>query len=274
MNERGKAARYETEDDSAPLDTHVARAILDGYHDKVSRALQSDVVIVGAGPSGLVAAWRLAHAGRHVVLLDKRLSPGGGIWGGSLGMNEVVVEQDAFSILAEAGVRQHCRGDLFVADAAELACALCLKALHAGVVFLNLITAEDVCVHDGRVNGVAVNRSILGERLPIDPLVLRSRAVIDATGHEAVLADRLHRRGLIDSPEGRLAGEGPMDAAAGEQFVVANVMELFPGLWVSGMSVCAVMGGPRMGPIFGGMLLSGEKAGEMIDRSLAESDQI
>lgn len=34
---------------------------------------------------------------------------------------------------------------------------------------------------------------------------------------------------------------------AGERFVVDNVSELFPGLWTTGMSVCASRGGPRMG---------------------------
>ena len=55
-----------------------------------------------------------------------------------------------------------------------------------------------------------------------------------------------------------------MDAWAGESFVVERVAEPFPGLWVTGMSVCATFGGPRMGPIFGGMMLSGKRVAEMI----------
>ncbi len=246
----------------------VSQAILDGYHAKFSRALRSDVVIVGAGPSGLVAAWRLAHEGYRVVLLEKRLSPGGGIWGGSCGMNEVVVEEEAFGILAEAGVKQRPYGNLFAVDAIELASALCLKALHAGATLLNLITAEDIALHDGRVTGVAANRSILVEQLPIDPIVFRSRAVIDATGHETVLVRCLYRRGLMSRPEGGVPGEGVMDAPSGERFVVDHVAELFPGLWITGMSVCASLGGPRMGPIFGGMLMSGAKVAEQVDHAL------
>ncbi|MEO0247894.1 MAG: ribose 1,5-bisphosphate isomerase, partial [candidate division WOR-3 bacterium] len=36
------------------------------------------------------------------------------------------------------------------------------------------------------------------------------------------------------------------------------------GLYVAGMAACACFGGPRMGPIFGGMLLSGRKLAEIL----------
>ena len=159
-------------------------------------------------------------------------------------------------------------GGLYTADALELASALCLKALHAGVIILNLMSAEDICVHGGRVTGVVANRTLLGDSLPIDPIVFSTKAVIDATGHEAILVNCLQRRGLLKNSLGRLPGEGPMDAPAGERFVVDHVMELYPGLWTSGMSVCTSMGGPRMGPIFGGMLLSGEKTAASISEDL------
>jgi thiazole biosynthesis enzyme len=249
-------------------ETDISHAILEAYHGKFDKALQSDVVLVGAGPSGLVAAWRLARANLRVVILEKRLSPGGGIWGGSLGMNEVVVQKQALGILKEAGVRYGPHGLLFTADATELASALCLKALHAGATLLNLMTAEDLCVHEECVKGVVANRSMLWENLPIDPIVFSARAVVDATGHEAFLVNCLLRRGLMKDKPTRIPGEGPMDAYSGERFVEDSVAELYPGLWVTGMSVCASMGGPRMGPIFGGMLLSGSKAAALIALSL------
>ena len=250
----------------------VSRAILDAYHAKFAKALRSDVVIVGAGPSGLVAAWRLAETGLRAVVLEKRLSPGGGIWGGSLGMNEVVVQKEALSILDEAAVRYQPSGRLFTVDAMELASALCLKVLRAGAILLNLMTVEDVCIRSGRVTGVVANRSLLGDSLPIDPIVFSARAAIDATGHEAALINCLLCRGLLKDSAGRLPGEGPMDAPAGERFVADHVTELYPGLWTTGMSVCASQGGPRMGPIFGGMLLSGARVADRLARTLSKMD--
>jgi thiazole biosynthesis enzyme len=216
-----------------------------------------------------MAAIDLAGKGREVTLLEKRLTPGGGIWGGAMEMNEVVIQEEALDALEGIPARSRAKGGgLYVIDAMELASALCLQAVHAGAILLNLTTAEDLCVHHGQVCGVVANRSGVLERMPVDPISFQAGAVLDATGHEAALVHMLDNRGLLQNPAG-LSMEGPMNAAEGESFVVENVAEVFPGLWIAGMSVQAVLGGPRMGPIFGGMLRSGKRAADLIDLALA-----
>lgn len=250
-------------------DTQISAAIVGEYCAKLTGRLVSDVLIVGAGPSGLVAGKHLAERGLKVTIIEKRLSPGGGIWGGGIGMNEAVVQDDALSVLDDAGVGHKAVAEgLHTVDAVELASGLCFAAVRAGAVVLNLMTVEDVCIHDGRVTGVVVNRSMISGALPVDPIVFSAGAVLDATGHEAVVVEAVRRRGLLTGTDadGRL--EGPMNAAAGEAFVVERAGEVYPGLWVTGMSVCATFGGPRMGPIFGGMLLSGKRVAEMVANSL------
>ncbi|MGD2122702.1 MAG: sulfide-dependent adenosine diphosphate thiazole synthase [Gemmatimonadota bacterium] len=250
-------------------ETRITKNILDAYHGKMMRSVVSDVLIVGAGPSGLVAARDLARKGRKVTVLEKRLSPGGGVWGGAMAMNEVVIQEAAVEVLEEIGVRTPLGADgLYVIDAIELASALCLHAVQAGAVLLNLTTAEDLCVRGGKVRGVVANRTGLVDQMPIDPITLQAENVLDATGHEAALVHMLDRRKGLEDSAG-LSGEGMMNATEGDSFVVEEVAEVFPGLWITGMTVAAVMGGPRMGPIFGGMLLSGRRAADLIDLEMA-----
>ena len=244
-------------------DVEISKVILRTYHEKLLDRIASDVVIVGAGPSGLMAAIILARAGVKVTVLEKRLAPGGGVWGGGMGMNVVVVQEEAVPLLKELGVRHDpVENNLYAVDSIELSAALCCHAIQSGAALLNLLTVEDVRVRDKRLDGVVVNRTMISGALHVDPIVFSAKAVLDGTGHEAILVQALRKRGLLKTDP--YCVEGPMDAAAGEQFVVERVSEIFPGLWLSGMSVSAALGGPRMGPIFGGMLLSGKRVAELI----------
>ena len=169
-------------------EVEISKTILCTYHEKLLDRIASDVIIVGAGPSGLVAAFCLARSGVKVTVLEKRLSPGGGIWGGGMAMSVAVVQNEAVPLLEEMGIRcQLRRENLYAVDSIELAAGLCWNALQVGVTVLNLMTVEDLCVRQDRVTGVVVNRSGIPAALPVDPIVFSSKAVVDATGHEAVL---------------------------------------------------------------------------------------
>jgi thiamine thiazole synthase len=248
-------------------EAHITTEIIKSYQAKLLDSVRSDVLIAGAGPSGLLAGYYLAREGMKTVIVEKNLSPGGGIWGGGMCMNEIIIQEGALEIAREIGVRIKNTGQegLYCIDALELASALTLKAIQAGVRIFNLLCAEDVCVADQRVTGLVVNRTTVVGQLHVDPITLKAKVVLDATGHDAVIVNFLKKHGYrIFSPTGQMMGEGAMDAPAGERFVEEHTGEVYSGLYVSGMSVCAAFGGPRMGPIFGGMLLSGKKAASLI----------
>ena len=110
---------------------------------------------------------------------------------------------------------------------------------------------------------------VLREGMHVDPLNIMAKCVIDGTGHEASVCRVVARKipGAIIGIDG-VKGEKPMWAEVGERTVVEMTQEVYPGLVVAGMAAAAVCGGPRMGPIFGGMLQSGEKAAGIVIENL------
>jgi ribulose 1,5-bisphosphate synthetase/thiazole synthase len=53
-----------------------------------------------------------------------------------------------------------------------------------------------------------------------------------------------------------------------EECVMEKTGEIYPNLFLVGLSVAAVFGTPRMGPAFGSMLLSGKKGADLISKKL------
>jgi len=125
---------------------------------------------------------------------------------------------------------------------------------------------EDVMIREDRVSGFVINWSAIEiAGLHVDPLTIKAKYCIDATGHSAEICRIVERKvGRLNTPSGKVEEEKSMCAELGEQTVVENTKEVYPGLIVTGMAANAVFGAPRMGPIFGGMLLSGKKAAEII----------
>lgn len=238
-------------------DIDVSRLIIRDYFEDLEDSLESDVIIVGGGPSGLVAGYTLAEQGRKVVVMEKRMSPGGGIWGGGKGFNRVILERGTADIMREIGIEPVERDGYIVVPSVLLAAALIKKTVESGVRLLNLFAIEDVYFNEQReMAGVVVNDTTYKmTNLHVDPLTFRSKLVMDSTGHEAIVCNCLAKRGILT-----LKGEEPMNAQMGENGVVEGTKEIYPGLIVTGMACAQFHGTCRMGPIFGGMLLSGKKA--------------
>jgi thiamine thiazole synthase len=107
-------------------------------------------------------------------------------------------------------------------------------------------------------------------KLHVDPLTIACKYAVDASGHALEVVHIFKRKTgerLLTST-GDVVGERPMWAERGEKAVVENAKEVYPGLFVAGMSANAAFGDYRMGPIFGGMLLSGKRVAETIIKGL------
>jgi len=242
----------------------VARAIVTSFLRQFEEYVESDVIIVGGGPSGLLAGRELGKAGVKVLIIERNNYLGGGFWVGGYFMNKVTLRAPAQEILDELNVPYSVASEgLYVADAPYACSKLIGAACDAGVKFFNLTLMEDLVIHEGnRVAGVVINWSPIAylpkEISDLDPIPLEAKIVIDATGHEACVARKLEQRGVL-----KLPGEGAMWIEKSEDAVVEHTGEVHPGLIVAGMAVATAYGLPRMGPTFGGMLLSGKRAAEI-----------
>ncbi|MGF7429205.1 sulfide-dependent adenosine diphosphate thiazole synthase [Thermoanaerobacterium thermosaccharolyticum] len=242
-------------------DEKISRLIIKSYFEDLYNAVSSDVIITGAGPSGLYCAILLAKNGFKVTVLDKKLSPGGGIWGDAMSFNRVVLQKDVKDILEELNIPYNEEENALIVSSISFASNLIAKATSfSNIKFFNLISVVDLYYIDEKISGVVVNNSTIElQKLFVDPMVLVSKAVLDATGHDAVLVSFYNKRRKVD-----MIKEFFMNAERGEEEVINNTKMIAPGLFVAGMAANNVYGGHRMGPIFGGMLLSGKKAANLI----------
>ena len=196
------------------------------------------------------------------------------MWGGGMMFNEIVVQEEGKRILDVFGIRSELyRDGHYTADAVEAISTLCSKTVQAGVKIFNLMSVEDVVVREERVVGLVLNwTAVEMAALHVDPLTMRSRYVIDATGHATEVVKVIERKvdAALLTPTGKIMGEKSLWAEQAELLTLENTKEVFPGVFVAGMSANASFGAYRMGPIFGGMLLSGEKAAALIDARLKQ----
>lgn len=245
----------------------VTKAIVDEYLKTFLDYTEVDVALVGGGPANLVAAKYLAENGIKTVLYEKKLSVGGGMWGGGMMFPRIVIQQDALRILDDFDINySEYQDGYYVANSIESVGKLISGAIDAGAQIFNLIDVEDVMIRENdKVNGLVINWTPVSlQNLHVDPLTIRAKLVIDGTGHDAAVCSIVQRKVPGSSFKGKsVIGEKPMWADVGERKVIENTGEIYPGLLVTGMAASAVSGTPRMGPIFGGMLLSGEKVAKI-----------
>ncbi|MEM4717758.1 MAG: sulfide-dependent adenosine diphosphate thiazole synthase [Desulfurococcaceae archaeon] len=253
------------------LESLITRVVIEEFTKDMMALIDSDVVIVGGGPSGLTAAKYLADKGLKVIVLERRLSYGGGIGGGGNLFHKVVLDSRCMDIIRDfrINIKETSFKDIYTTDASELMSKLATGAIDAGAKLILGVEVEDLIVRDNpfRVSGVVFKWSVITlGGLHVDPLFMMSRAVVDATGHEAALINILVKKNK--NVEIKVQGERSAFAEKAEKEVVECTGRVVPGLYVTGMAVAALHGLYRMGPIFTGMLLSGRKVAELIVKDL------
>ncbi|MEM1686199.1 MAG: sulfide-dependent adenosine diphosphate thiazole synthase [Acidilobaceae archaeon] len=218
----------------------------------------------------MTASYYFAKSGFRVVVLERRFSFGGGIGPGGNMFPRIAFQEEALPILNDFNVR-YIKTDygVYVVDPSELIAKLAYNAIEAGARILLGVHVDDVIyrVDPPRVTGVLwIWTPIQMSGMHVDPLYTMAKAVVDATGHDAeiisVVARKIPELGIT------IAGEKSNYSELSEKLVVEHAGRVAPGLYVTGIASCTVYGLPRMGPIFGGMIMSGKRVAEIIASDL------
>lgn len=260
----------------APVkESEVSREMTTRYMKDMYDFADTDIIIAGAGSAGLVAAYELSkHPNVKVALIEQSVAPGGGAWLGGQLFSAMIVRKPADAFLDELDIpyeeKEH---HVVIRHAALFTSTVMSKLLKApNVKLFNATAIEDLIVKSGRVAGVVTNWTLVtlnhGTQSCMDPNVMEGKVLISACGHDGPMGasgvKRLQSIGMVDL----VPGMGCLDMGTAEDAIVSGTKEIVPGMIVAGMEVAELQGAPRMGPTFGAMMISGQKAAHLALESL------
>jgi len=258
----------------------VSREMTTRYMKDMYDFAEADVIISGAGSAGLAAAYELSkHPNISVAIIEQSVAPGGGAWLGGQLFSAMIVRKPAHEFLDDVGVEYEDRGAYVVVKHAALFTSTIMSKVLAApnIKMFNATAVEDFIVREDKVAGVVTNWSLVTQNHDtqscMDPNVLESKVVISACGHDGPMGafgvKRLVSNGMIEAAPGMKC----LDMNTAEDAIVNLTREVVPGMIVTGMEVAEVEGAPRMGPTFGAMMLSGQKAGKLAAAKILAEQQ-
>ncbi|CAL0311336.1 unnamed protein product [Lupinus luteus] len=259
----------------------VSREMTRRYMTDMITYADTDVVVVGAGSAGLSCAYELSkNPDISVAIIEQSVSPGGGAWLGGQLFSAMVVRKPAHRFLDELEIEYDEQEDYVVIKHAALFTSTIMSKLLArpNVKLFNAVAVEDLIVKGGRVGGVVTNWALVSmnhdTQSCMDPNVMEAKVVVSSCGHDgpfgATGVKRLRSIGMIESVPGMKA----LDMNAAEDAIVNLTREIVPGMIVTGMEVAEIDGSPRMGPTFGAMMISGQKAAHLALKALGKNNAI
>ncbi|CAN6207132.1 unnamed protein product [Urochloa humidicola] len=259
----------------------VSREMTRRYMTDMITHADTDVVIVGAGSAGLSCAYELSKdPSISIAIVEQSVSPGGGAWLGGQLFSAMVVRKPAHLFLDELDVAYDEAEDYVVIKHAALFTSTVMSRLLArpNVKLFNAVAVEDLIVKQGRVGGVVTNWALVSmnhdTQSCMDPNVMEAKIVVSSCGHDgpfgATGVKRLQDIGMISAVPGMKA----LDMNTAEDEIVRLTREVVPGMIVTGMEVAEIDGAPRMGPTFGAMMISGQKAAHLALKALGRPNAI
>lgn len=179
--------------------------------ERLIQELQTDVLVVGAGPAGCMAAVELTGRGTDVLVVDRFLFPREKICGdglleeslrilGGIGLDTVVSKNahpvDFIRFIAPNGSECDVEGEFYTLRRQELDALLLEAACARGATFLGGVKVtepllnKDTCVGAAGVNQQGAKVKIVARLVLLatgaNPKILRTFGVLESKNHNAV----------------------------------------------------------------------------------------